>query len=186
MILTKMEQNIIEDIFMADTQVIVNPVNLVGVMGAGLAKEMKNRYPEMFQKYKRACDSGAFNEGQLQLCKQGDVWILNFPTKKHWKEASDLELIEKGLKTFVNTYEQKGITSITFPKLGCGLGGLNWEKDVAPLMHKYLDNLPIQIEVCGEVFQEKRKYVNKEQMKQKNETACLHGSSENKKKEFVR
>lgn len=184
--MSKVEQNIVEDIFKAKTQVIVNPVNLVGVMGAGLAKQMKNRYPEMFHKYKRACDSGDFKEGKLQLCKQSDVWILNFPTKKHWKDGSDLELIEKGLQTFVNTYGQKEIASITFPKLGCGLGGLDWEKEVAPLMHKYLDDLPIQIEVCGEVFQEKQKDINKEQMKQKNEDIYLHVSSKTVKKDFVR
>ena len=149
-------KDIVTNIFDAKTQVIVNPVNLVGVMGAGLAKEIKIRYPEVFQKYKNACDKGAFQEGQLQLCKQSDVWILNFPTKRHWRDASDLDLIEKGLQTFVKTYEQKGITSITFPKLGCGLGGLDWEKEVAPLMHKYLDDLPIQIEVCGEVFRERK------------------------------
>ena len=147
----KADKNIVHNIFDAKTQVIVNPVNLVGVMGAGLAKEMKERYPEMFKKYKLACDKGVFKEGQLQLCKQSDVWILNFPTKRHWKEASDLDLIEKGLQAFVNTYEQKGITSITFPKLGCGLGGLSWD-EVGLLMHKYLDPLPIQIEVCGEEF----------------------------------
>lgn len=158
--------NIITNIFDANTQVIVNPVNLVGVMGAGLAKAMKARYPEMFQKYKKVCESGAFKEGQLQLCKQSDVWILNFPTKRHWEEASDISLIEKGLRTFVDTYEQKGITSITFPKLGCGLGGLDWEREVAPLMHQYLDDLPIQVEVCGEVFRQGRKIPLQEKIEQ--------------------
>lgn len=144
------EKNVITDIFEADTQVIVNPVNLVGVMGAGLAKEMKERYPKVFESYKKVCDRGLFQEGQIQLCKTDKQWILNFPTKRHWKDDSDLALIEKGLQTFVNTYEKKGITSITFPKLGCGLGGLSWD-EVGPLMHRYLDPLPIRVEICGDI-----------------------------------
>ena len=122
-----MSNKAINNIFDADTQVIVNPVNLVGVIGAGLAKEMKEKYPSMFESYKNVCDRGLFKEGQLQLYKHEDKWILNFPTKKHWKDASDLEHIEKGLQNFVRTYEERDITSITFPKLGCGLGGLDWD-----------------------------------------------------------
>ena len=68
----------------------------------------------------------------LTLHKDEKKWVLNFPTKKHWRNPSKLEYIEMGLKKFVATYEEKEITSIAFPQLGCGLGGLNWEKKSNP------------------------------------------------------
>lgn len=73
-----------------------------------------------------------------------DHWILLFPTKEHWRRPSKLEYIEAGLVKFVQTYAEKNITSIAFPRLGCGNGELNWE-DVRPLMEKYLNPLPIDI-----------------------------------------
>lgn len=142
-----------ENIFDCDAQVIVNPVNLVGVMGAGLAKEFKQKYPDMFEEYKTACLNGSFKEGDLQLCKVADKWVLNFPTKRDWRDPSDISLIEKGLQKFAATYKAEGITSVAFPKLGCGLGGLEWSV-VGPLMHKYLDNLQIDIQICGEPARE--------------------------------
>ena len=140
----------IDDIFQCDAQVIVNPVNLKGVMGAGLAKVFKEKYPDMFNYYRTSCLNGKFKEGDLQLYKTADKWILNFPTKRDWRDPSDITLIEKGLQRFVAIYKEDGITSVAFPKLGCGLGGLEWS-DVGPLMHKYLDVLPINVRICGEV-----------------------------------
>lgn len=91
------------------------------------------------------CERDMFHVGQLWLYKTERKWILNFPTKKHWRSKSKIEYIELGLKKFVDTYAEKGITSISFPMLGCGNGGLNWEKEVRPLMERYLKNLPIDI-----------------------------------------
>lgn len=125
-------------IFDSSAQTLVNTINCVGVMGKGLALEFKNRYPEMFKKYKSFCDNGVFKPGVLWIYKADDgKWILNFPTKIDWKNPSKIEYIEEGLKKFVEIWEDKGITSIAFPLLGCKNGGLDPD-DVIPLMKKYL------------------------------------------------
>lgn len=131
------------DIFESSAQTIVNPVNTVGVMGAGLARAYKERYPKMFAKYKYACEKG-FSTGNLLLSKEDDHWVLCFPTKSNWKNKSNLKYIEDGLRTFRNEYENQGITSAAFPMLGCGLGGLVWQQ-VKPLLEQYLGDLPIDI-----------------------------------------
>lgn len=125
-------------IFESSAQTLVNTVNCVGVMGKGLALEFKNRYPEMFDKYKSFCDKGVFKPGVLWIYKAPDgKWVLNFPTKVDWKNPSELEYIEAGLKKFVEIWKEKEITSIAFPLLGCTNGGLDPEV-VIPVMEKYL------------------------------------------------
>lgn len=132
------------NIFDSPAQVIVNAVNTVGVMGKGIALSFKQRYPEMFQKYKAACEKHLFTIGKLMLLHETDHWLLLFPTKEDWRNPSKLEYIEKGLMKFVSSYAEKGIHSIAFPRLGCGNGGLNWN-DVKPVMEKYLKPLPIDV-----------------------------------------
>lgn len=134
------------NIFDSKSQTIVNTVNTVGVMGKGIALEFKKRYPDMFLSYQKVCKTGHFHTGMLQLYKNQNPWILNFPTKEHWKNPSKLDYIEEGLKKFVETYQKKEIISIAFPQLGCANGGLNWG-DVQPLMEKYLSNLDIDVEI---------------------------------------
>ena len=132
------------NLFLSPAQTLVNTVNTVGVMGKGIALEFKNRYPLMFKSYKIECEQHHLVMGKLMLYYEADHWILLFPTKEHWRKPSSLDYIEKGLKTFCHYYAEKGITSIAFPKLGCGNGELSWEK-VKPLMEKYLCDLPIDI-----------------------------------------
>ncbi|MGM9551755.1 MAG: macro domain-containing protein [Clostridia bacterium] len=132
------------DIFESPAQVIVNTVNTVGVMGKGLALSFKQRYPEMFERYKTACEKHLLTIGKLMLFYEADHWLLLFPTKENWRNPSKLEYIEKGLMKFVQTYAEKNITSIAFPRLGCGNGELDWN-DVKPLMERYLKNLPIDV-----------------------------------------
>lgn len=132
------------DIFNSPAQVVVNTVNTVGVMGKGIAKEYKDRYPEMFRLYKEACRNKKLTIGKLMLWYGEDRWILNFPTKEDWRGKSKIEYIEKGLQEFCEHYADYNIDSIAFPKLGCGNGGLDWE-DVKQLMEKYLFSLPIDI-----------------------------------------
>lgn len=139
-----MLEYIVGDIFDSPAQVIVNTVNTVGVMGKGLALSFKHRYPEMFNAYRKVCEKKQLEIGKLMLYYAPDHWILLFPTKENWRNPSKLEYLEKGLKKFVGTYADKGITSIAFPRLGCGNGELNWE-DVRPLMEKYLKPLPIDV-----------------------------------------
>ena len=128
------------NIFNSNKQVIVNTVNCVGVMGKGIALECKLRYPEMFNAYKKYCDQKKLLPGTLQLWKSSDPWILNFPTKIHWKDPSKFEYLEKGLDKFINTYNQKGIKSISFPLLGASLGGLPEDK-VFQLIKNRLENI---------------------------------------------
>lgn len=129
------------NIFDSDSQTIVNTVNCVGVMGKGIALTFKNKYPEMFKVYKNICTKKQLKPGMLHLYTKEDKWILNFPTKNHWKNKSEISYLEDGLQKFVDTYKQKGITSISFPQLGCANGGLDWETQVKPLMERYLSNL---------------------------------------------
>lgn len=127
-------------------QTVVNTVNCVGVMGKGIAHAFKLRYPEMFAAYKKICEDKLLEPGKLWLWRASDQWVLNFPTKKHWRNPSRLEWIEVGLRKFVVEYEKRGIVEISFPRLGCGNGGLDWN-DVKPLMESYLSKLPIRVYV---------------------------------------
>lgn len=136
---------VVGDLFESPAQVLVNTVNTVGVMGKGIAKDFKRIYPEMFTQYQSFCERGLFNVGQLWLYKTSHKWILNFPTKQHWRSKSKIEYIEAGLEKFAATHAIKGITSISFPRLGCGNGELDWKTEVQPLMEKYLKKLPIDI-----------------------------------------
>lgn len=128
----------------SQAQTIVNTVNTVGVMGKGLAHEMKLRYPTMFKAYKKLCDERLLDIGKLWLWRDPDQWVLNFPTKRNWRQPSKMEYIESGLQKFVENFERQGIREIAFPRLGCGNGGLDWDL-VQPLMNSYLASLPIRI-----------------------------------------
>lgn len=140
------------NIFTTKCQTIVNTINCVGIMGAGIAYEFKLRFPEMFEKYKSFCDNGLIDIGNLWIYKltkdNNDMYeyILNFPTKKHWKYPSKIEYLEKGLEKFVNTYKEKNISSIAFPLLGASKGGIDETVSIS-IMRKYLDKIDIPIEI---------------------------------------
>ncbi|MCL6283630.1 macro domain-containing protein [Ruegeria sp. 2012CJ41-6] len=128
----------------SSAQTVVNTVNTVGVMGKGLAAAFKERYPDMFAEYKILCKQGELAPGSSWLWKGVDQWVLNFATKKHWRNPSKIEYIHDGLVEFRRTYEAMGIREIAFPRLGCGNGGLDWEV-VRPLMVDLLHDLPITV-----------------------------------------
>jgi len=138
-----------DNLFESSRQTIVNTVNCVGVMGRGIALEFKYRYPEMYLDYRQKCARHFFKPGVLDVWKHSDhPWILNFPTKDHWKFPSKTEYIKLGLQKFAETYVELGITTIAFPPLGTTSGGLDWDDDVSSLMDKYLqplDNLDVDI-----------------------------------------
>jgi O-acetyl-ADP-ribose deacetylase (regulator of RNase III) len=136
---------VVGDLFQSPAKVLVNTVNTVGVMGKGIAKTFRDVFPDMFQRYQRHCETKALTVGNLWLYKTDHKWILNFPTKVHWRQPSRPEYIEAGLRKFVATYAQHGISSIAFPQLGCGNGELDWRMTVRPLMERYLGTLPIDI-----------------------------------------
>lgn len=141
-------------VFNVGAQTIVNTVNCVGVMGAGLALEFQLRFPEMEKDYVERCQANQVHIGRPYLYRDnGYPWILNFPTKNHWKYPSQLEWIEQGLQYISLNYQKGGITSIAFPKLGCSNGRLDWDV-VRPLMEQYLQDLDIDIFICEDTEKE--------------------------------
>lgn len=118
------------DIFIDQAEAIVNTVNCVGVMGRGLALQFKNKYPENFREYQKACKQNFVKPGRMFVFETGELigpkYIINFPTKRHWKAKSKIEDIQSGLQDLVKTIEQYGISSVAIPPLGSGLGGLPW------------------------------------------------------------
>jgi O-acetyl-ADP-ribose deacetylase (regulator of RNase III) len=135
------------DLFAEPAEALVNTVNCVGVMGKGVALEFKRRWPDNFRKYKQACDAKMLRPGMLYTHQVGDMFsasgpkfIINFPTKNHWRADSKIEYIETGLDALVDVLRRSGITSVALPPLGCGNGGLKWE-EVRPLITRKLGDL---------------------------------------------
>lgn len=127
---------------------IVCPVNVVGVMGAGLARAFRNRFHGLNPVYKRMCEEGELAIGRVATydIPGTEQKILLFPTKGHWKDDSKLSYIEEGLQDLVNRQSTLGISSIAFPPIGCGLGNLDYTKQVRPLMGTYLgDDNPLEV-----------------------------------------
>ena len=140
------------NIFNTKCHTIVNTVNTVGVMGAGIAYEFKLRFPEMFTKYKYYCANNQIHIGNLWIYKltkndnENYKYILNFPTKEHWKYPTKIEYLEKGLQKFIDTYKDKKILSVAFPLLGASNGGLKEEESIN-IMKKYLKDIDIPVEI---------------------------------------
>jgi len=113
----------------ANVDAIVNPVNCIGVMGKGLALQVKNAFPTAFETYKCACSRGEVKCGKMHVCvnnfNQHVCAIINFPTKSHWREPSRLEYVIEGLNDLVHIVRELNLKSIAIPKLGCGCGGLD-------------------------------------------------------------
>jgi O-acetyl-ADP-ribose deacetylase (regulator of RNase III) len=114
----------------ADAEALVNTVNCVGVMGKGIALQFKQAFPENFRVYERTCRAGEVQPGRMLVVETGRMiaprYIINFPTKRHWREGSRLEDIDAGLTALIEEVQRLGIQSIAVPPLGCGNGGLDW------------------------------------------------------------
>lgn len=132
------------DIFAEDAEALVNSVNCVGVMGRGIALQFKNLYPANFKSYASACKRDEVKPGRMFVFETGQItnprFIVNFPTKRHWRGKSRIEDIESGLQSLVQEVKERGIRSIAIPPLGSDLGGLNW-RDVRPLIEATLREL---------------------------------------------
>lgn len=150
------------DMFFSHMQTLTISVNTVGIMGKGLASRAKYQFPDMYVVYQDVCKNKTLVMGRPYLYKReasldedladepfnlpnpnANKWFLLFPTKRHWKERSDPQGIEKGLQWVLENYKTEGIRSLAMPALGCGLGGLDW-KDIGPLMCKYLAQMDIE------------------------------------------
>ena len=129
----------------AKVEALVNPVNTVGVMGKGLALQFKQAFPENFRAYQAAAKAGALETGKMFVFDAGGIvlpkYIINFPTKRHWRGRSKVEYIESGLRDLVDVICDRRIRSIAIPPLGAGLGGLAW-RDVRGLIERSLPPLP--------------------------------------------
>lgn len=134
------------NIFSSQCQTLVNTVNCVGIMGAGIALECRLRYPEMFSQYAQLCADAKLNIGQLWLYRDPARWVLNFPTKKHWRYPSRPEYLHLGLQKFIDTYENRGITSVAFPLLGAQNGGLSAQQSLE-IMLQDLSRCTIPVEI---------------------------------------
>ena len=133
------------DILSADVEALVNTVNCVGISGRGIALQFRNAFPENFKAYEAACRRGEVQPGRMFVFETGQLtnprYIINFPTKRHWRGKSRMEDIEAGLQDLVHEVRQLGIRSVAVPPLGCGLGGLQWSK-VRPTIEAALAALP--------------------------------------------
>jgi O-acetyl-ADP-ribose deacetylase (regulator of RNase III) len=138
------------NIFDLDVEVMVNPVNTRGVMGKGLAFQFKNKYFDMFKQYRELYLDGELAIGKLFIYetnkKTNPKYIVNFPTKEHWGDLSEIRYIEKGIPKLIEFIENSGIKSIAIPALGCGCGGLEW-KEVKPLLYNSFCNLSKNIDI---------------------------------------
>jgi|SRR5690625_747929 len=150
------------DLLQDNAQALVNTVNCVGVMGRGIALQFKKKFPANFTAYAQACKQGDVVPGKMFVSRHDDMfepkWIINFPTKRHWRQNSRLKDIETGLDDLVNIIQTNQITSIAIPPLGSGLGGLDWQV-VKPLIAnklKNLDGVEVRIYEPSNIAQTKR------------------------------
>lgn len=138
-----MIQYVIGNILHDQADAIVNTVNTVGVMGKGLALQFKKAYPDNFTAYKKACDAQTLNTGQVLSVAVNSMsppyYIINFPTKAHWKAKSKLEFIDAGLEALKAEVKRLDLQSVAIPALGSGLGGLPWDKVQASIEHSLAD-----------------------------------------------
>lgn len=134
----------------ADVEALVNTVNCIGVMGKGIALQFKQAYPKNFNEYEEACKAKEVQPGKMFTVSTGMLnpkYIINFPTKRHWRGKSKIEDIKSGLVDLIKTVKDLGIRSIAVPPLGCGNGGLDWN-EVRPLIEQTFEELPdVQVKI---------------------------------------
>jgi hypothetical protein len=154
------------DMFFSRMHTLTISVNIVGIMGKGLASRAKYQFPRVYVDYQDLCRRKILKMGSPYLYKRetsldiqladesrfplkngnGETWFLLFPTKSHWRERADFNQIEKGMQWVKENYKKEGIKSLAIPALGCGLGNLNW-KDVGPMLCKYLVSFDIPVQL---------------------------------------
>lgn len=167
------------NILNANTEAIVNTVNTVGVMGKGIALQFKREFPDNFKAYKAAVEQGEVQTGKVFIHSHSLIenprYIINFPTKQHWRNASKISWIDEGLQDLRKRIPELGIKSIAIPPLGCGQGGLNWSL-VKPLIISSLKDLDIEIvlyEPSEKVKQELKKQTDRSASKLTDSRAML-------------
>lgn len=151
-----MKGNLLE----AEVEAVVNTVNTVGIMGKGIALMFKERFPKNFEEYVRACKKKEVRIGKMFVTDSdelfGPKWIINFPTKTHWRVRTQLNWIQEGMNDLVQTIVERNIRSIAVPPLGCGNGGLEWHS-VRPIIVAALEGVP---DLDARIYEPTRKYQN--------------------------
>ena len=133
------------DMFNTPADILINTVNCVGVMGAGIALKFKQRYPRMFDEYRRKCAAGEIRPGELHIWQSlNGERIVNFPTKRDWRDNSRYEDVEAGLLALKRFLAGQGPVRVVIPALGCGNGGLDWSI-VSAMISEHLQGLDCQI-----------------------------------------
>ena len=144
-----MMESVTGDILKAEVDALVNTVNCVGVMGRGIALQFKKKFPENFKAYKKVCDAKQLRPGMMHVCEVDPLYqpryVINFPTKDHWRANSKIEDIQSGLVTLVDEVKSRGIKSIAIPPLGCGLGGLDWNVVKSLIVDAFSDVDGVQV-----------------------------------------
>lgn len=141
------------NLLIANAEALVNTVNCVGFMGKGIALQFKQAFPANFTAYEKACSAHEVQPGRMFTFETASMinprYIINFPTKRHWRGNSRIEDIESGLKALIEDVKRLGIRSIAVPPLGCGLGGLDWNM-VRPMIEQAFSDLPnVQVFLYG-------------------------------------
>ena len=166
------------DILREDVEAIVNTVNCVGIMGRGLALQFKNKFPQNLKEYQLACTNKEVQLGKMFVHQTGQLinpkYIINFPTKGHWKQNSKIEDISNGLDDLITIIEKYSIKSIAIPPLGSGLGGLDWNQ-VKKLIEEKLKNINCTIILFEPLEQKIEKSITKEIPKMTAGRAALIG-----------
>ena len=166
------------DILREDVEAIVNTVNCVGIMGRGLALQFKNKFPQNFKEYQLACTNKEVQLGKMFVHQTGQLinpkYIINFPTKGHWKQNSKIEDISNGLDDLITIIEKYSIKSIAIPPVGSGLGGLDW-KMVKKLIEEKLKNINCTVILFEPLEQKIEKSITKEIPKMTAGRAALIG-----------
>lgn len=141
------------DILESEAPIIVIPVNCKGVMGKGLALQAKQKWPKMFESYKSFCEGacpsypdGLEPGGMIGIQQEPNRYVACLATKDDWRNPSKLEWVETGLKQLVVFSMQVNLCHIAIPRLGCGLGGLDW-CDVKPIVYRVFENTPITVDL---------------------------------------
>lgn len=138
------------DLLHAETEALVNTVNTVGVMGKGIALQFREAYAKNYAAYRAACKAGTLKTGAVLAVQDesvsGQKWIINFPTKAHWKADSQYDFITSGLKALRHKLIELNINSVALPPLGCGNGGLDWTR-VRPMIETELGDLDLDVVV---------------------------------------
>src|SRR5882724_9671850 len=132
------------DILLSEADALVNSVNCVGIMGRGIALQFRKTFPENFKAYRAACERKEVRPGKMLVYETGVLqprFIINFPTKRHWRGKSRIEDIDAGLHALVKEIRDRRIRSVALPPLGCGLGGLDWNV-VRPKIIRAFEELP--------------------------------------------